>query len=299
MNDSPEVPELPTEAPGQMLASEPVASLEEAPVDLGAEVPAVSEPEPVVAPEIAVPAQSDSWWELAKTLIYALIIALVLRTFLFQPYNIPSGSMEDTLLIGDYLFVEKFSYGYSNFSFPWGRLLPSFGRVLGPAPTRGDVVVFALPSDPSTDFIKRLIGLPGDHIQMIGGVLYINDKPVPKVRADDFVEISGPDGVEHHTPRYRETLPNGKSYYVLDAIADGPNDTTQVYVVPAGHYFMMGDNRDDSDDSRGIVGYVPADNLVGRAELKFFSVDGNKTLWWEVWKWPGAIRFGRIFKLID
>ena len=168
---------------------------------------------------------------------------------------------------------------------------------MAPAPDRGDVVVFALPSDPSTDFIKRLIGMPGDRIQMIGGVLYINDKAVPKVRAGDFVEDDG--GIEHHIARYRETLPGGKSYFVLDSIPDGPNDTTPVYVVPAGHYFMMGDNRDDSDDSRGIVGYVPAENFVGRAEVKFFSIDENKTLWWQVWKWPGAIRYGRIFKVVD
>lgn len=241
--------------------------------------------------------QGESWLELGKTLIYALLIALVLRTFLFQPYNIPSGSMEDTLLVGDYLFVEKFSYGYSKFSFPWGRLLPSFGRVLGPAPQRGDVVVFALPSDPSTDFIKRLIGLPGDRIQMIDGVLYINDQSVPKVRAEDYVQDDG--GVEHHVARFRETLPGGKSYYVLDGDPTAVLRTTPVFVVPPGHYFMMGDNRDDSDDSRAIVGYVPAENFVGKAEFKFFSVDGNKAEWWEVWKWPSAIRYGRLFKFID
>jgi signal peptidase I len=206
--------------------------------------------------------------------------------------------MEGTLLVGDYLFVEKFTYGYSKFSFPWGRLLPSFGRVLERQPHRGDVIVFALPSDPSTVFIKRLIGLPGDRVQMLDGVLYLNDKPVPKVRVADFVETS-PDGYEHHIAQYRETLPDGKSYLVLDGIPDGPSDNTQVYVVPPGHYFMMGDNRDDSDDSRGIVGYLPAENLVGKAEFEFFSIDGNKTNFWNFWTWPWAIRYSRMFTLVD
>jgi signal peptidase I len=263
----------------------------------------VQEPVPPEHPaeEVAAddtPVHSDSWWELAKTLIYALLIALVVRTFLFQPYNIPSGSMEGTLLVGDYLFVEKFAYGFSRFSLPWGRLLPPFSRVLEKQPRRGDVAVFALPSEPSTVFIKRLIGLPGDRVQMLAGVLYLNDKPVPKVRANDFVEINA-DGYEHHIAQYRETLPSGKSYLVLDSIPDGPMDNTPVYTVPAGHYFMMGDNRDDSDDSRGVVGYLPAENLVGKAEFKFFSIDGDKTNWWSFWTWPWAIRYDRMFTLID
>lgn len=240
---------------------------------------------------------TDSWWDLVKILIYALLIALLERTFFFQPYNIPSGSMEDTLLIGDFLFVEKFSYGYSKYSLPWGRLLPGFGRVVASDPKRGDVAVFALPSDTSRDFIKRIVGLPGDRVQMLHGVLYLNDRPVPKIRVSDFVEDQN--GYEHHVARYRETLPNGKSYYVLDAEAEGLNDNTPVYTVPAGHYFMMGDNRDDSDDSRGIVGYVPAENLVGKAEFKFFSIDERKTRAWTVWKWPWAIRYSRVFRLID
>ncbi len=255
--------------------------------------------EEATAPEPAGDADdgSDSWWDLIKILIYALIIALVERTFFFQPYNIPSGSMEDTLLVGDYLFVEKFSYGYSRFSLPWGRLLPGFGRVMASEPKLGDVAVFALPSDPSTDFIKRIVGLPGDRVQMLHGVLYINDKPVPKVRVADFVEDQN--GYEHHVARYRETLPDGKSYYVLDEEVEGINDNTPVYKVPPGHYFMMGDNRDDSDDSRGIVGYVPAENLVGKAEFTFFSIDERKTRAWTFWKWPWSIRYGRMFRLID
>jgi signal peptidase I len=242
--------------------------------------------------------EADSWWDLVRILFFALVIALVERTFFFQPYNIPSGSMEDTLLIGDYLFVQKFSYGYSRFSYPWGRLLPAFGRTLEMnRPARGDVAVFALPEDPSRDFIKRVVGLPGDRVQMLHGVLYINDKPVPKVRVADYVEDQN--GFEHHVARYRETLPGGKSYYVLDREADGLNDTTQVYTVPPAHYFMMGDNRDDSDDSRGIVGYLPAENLIGKAEFKFFSIDDNKTHAWTFWRWPGSIRYGRLFTFVD
>jgi len=240
---------------------------------------------------------TDTWWDLLKILLYALVIALVERTFLFQPYNIPSGSMEDTLQVGDFLFVEKFAYGYSRYAFPWGRLLPPFGRVWAAAPARGDVAVFALPADPSRDFVKRIIGLPGDRVQMVDGVLYLNEKPIPKRRVTDYVEDQN--GYLHHVARYRETLPGGLSYYVLDRENEGAYDTTSVYTVPAGHYFMLGDNRDDSDDSRGIVGYVPAENLVGKAEIKFFSIDERKTGVWTFWHWPRAIRFGRILRAID
>src|SRR5580692_1779313 len=239
--------------------------------------------------------QGETWGETVKTIVYALLIAVVIRSLFFQPFNIPSGSMENTLLIGDYLFVEKFAYGYSRYSFPFG-LAPIPGRIFGRVPDRGDVIVFKFPKDNSTDYIKRLIGLPGDRIQMINGQLYINDHAVPKVRVADYVENL--DGYENHVPRYRETLPNGKSYYVLDRIADGPEDNTDVYVVPPGHYFMMGDNRDNSADSRTAVGYVPAANLVGKAELIFFSTDGSAHIW-EFWKWPAAIRYSRLFTFID
>jgi signal peptidase I len=243
--------------------------------------------------------EGESWLETIKTIAYALLIALVIRTFLFQPFNIPSGSMEATLLVGDYLFVEKFSYGYSRHSFPFS-LAPFSGRVFGSAPTRGDVVVFKMPNENSPDYlkdyIKRVVGMPGDRIQVIDGVLYINDKPVPKVRAADYVENDGFGG-SHHVAQFRETLPNGKSYLTLDR-GTSEFDNTAAFIVPAGHYFMMGDNRDNSDDSRGNVGYVPAENLVGRAELRFFSID-DSAIWYEPWTWPGAIRFSRMFTLID
>lgn len=242
------------------------------------------------------PVQKESWLETVKTIVYALLIALVIRTFFFQPFNIPSSSMENTLLVGDYLFVEKFAYGYSRYSFPFG-MGPISGRILASQPHRGDVIVFKFPRDTSTDYIKRLIGLPGDRIQMLHGVLYLNNKAIPKERASDYLEDDGMGGVSH-VPRFKETLPGGKSYYVLDRVNDGPEDNTDVFIVPPGHYFMMGDNRDNSADSREDVGYVPAENLVGKAEIIFFSTDGSAHFW-EFWKWPSAIRYGRILSIID
>ena len=242
--------------------------------------------------------QGESWGELAKTVIYAGLIAIVIRTFFFQPFNIPSASMENTLLVGDYLFVEKFSYGYSRYTFPFGGWPfgdKMSGRYFAHEPTRGDVIVFKFPQDNSTDFIKRLIGMPGDTIQMKQGVLFINGKVVPKKRVADYIETV--DGYEHHVPQYEETLPEGKTYRVLDRDPDGALDTTEEFHVPAGHYFMMGDNRDNSDDSRAAVGYVPAENLEGKAEIRFFSTDGSAKVW-EVWKWPFAIRYSRILTMV-
>jgi signal peptidase I len=240
----------------------------------------------------------DSWQELVKTIVYAGLIAVVIRTFLFQPFFIPSGSMENTLLIGDYLFIEKFAYGYSRYSFPFGGWPlgeMTHGRFPAMGPDRGDVIVFKTPTDNSTDFIKRVIGLPGDRIQMINDVLYLNDKPVPRQKIEDFVGTL--DGEEGRWTQYRETLPGGKSYVVLDKVTDGPLDSTDVFVVPPGHYFMMGDNRDNSSDSRADVGYVPAENLEGRAVFRFFSTDGSARIW-EIWKWPFAVRYSRLFTLV-
>jgi signal peptidase I len=238
----------------------------------------------------------ESWAELAKTVIYAGLIAIGIRTFLFQPFNIPSASMEATLLVGDYLFVDKFSYGYSRYTFPfggWPFLDNMHGRFMARVPDRGDVIVFKYPQDNKTDFIKRLIGLPGDKIQMIAGRLYLNDKIVPRTRVEDYVETV--DGEEHHVPQYRETLPTGKTYLTLDRDPNGALDNTEAFRVPAGHYFMMGDNRDNSDDSRAEVGYVPAENLEGKAVIRFFSTTAH---FWEVWKWPTAIRYSRLFTLV-
>ena len=245
--------------------------------------------------------RESGWWETTKVVLQALALAMVVRIFFYQPFNIPSGSMKSTLLVGDYLFVSKLSYGYSRFSFPFGFNLFS-GRVFTGEPKRGDVVVFKLPRDNATDYIKRVIGLPGDEVQMREGVLYINGQAVPKRRVRDFLTHED-DGPPRRIARFEETLPNGVKYLVLDAEPNGPFDNTSVYKVPAGHYFMMGDNRDNSTDSRASwgVGYVPFENLVGRAEIIFFSAafddpDAFRIL--APWRWPFDIRWERFFKIV-
>jgi signal peptidase I len=255
----------------------------------------------------AAKAGDSGWRETVKIVIHALILAIIVRIFFYQPFNIPSGSMKETLLVGDYLFVSKLSYGYSRFSFPFG-IVPFNGRIFGAQPKRGDVVVFKLPRDSDKDYIKRILGLPGDEIFVRNGVVYINGTPVPKVRAGNYVgpEEEGHDGRPRPIPRYKETLPNGVSYYVLDAQTDGQFDNTGTYVVPPNHYFVMGDNRDNSIDSRAPVsrydgvGFVPYENLVGRAEIIFFSVatDDPAIHIMQPWTWPFGIRWRRIFSLV-
>src|ERR1700719_4487563 len=226
--------------------------------------------------------------ETVRGRFHALLIALVIRTFLFQPFNIPSGSMKPTLLVGDYLFVSKYSYGYSRFSVPFA-LIPFSGRIFGSDPTRGDIVVFRLPKDDSTDYIKRVIGLPGDRVQMRDGLLYINEQPVKRERLSDYVgeDPCGSPEATARVKRWRETLPEGVSYETLDCQDNGFYDNTNVYTVPPGHFFMMGDNRDNSTDSRvqSAVGYVPLENVVGRAQMIFFSIGEGEHVW-AIWSWP-------------
>lgn len=229
------------------------------------------------------------------TVIYAGLIALAVRTFAYEPFNIPSSSMVPTLLVGDYLFVSKLSYGYSRHSFPLSMSLFS-GRLFFTELERGDVVVFKLPKDNETDYIKRIVGLPGDRIQVRGGILHINGQALKRKWVGRYRSENGNGGFYM---KYLETLPSGRVHPILERTDHGDYDNTPVYRVPPGHYFAMGDNRDNSLDSRAPdgVGFIPRENLVGRAEILFFSSNGSANFW-EFWKWPAAIRFSRLFQKI-
>lgn len=246
--------------------------------------------------------RSESILDGIKTIIHALILAMIVKIFLFQPFNIPSGSMKPTLLVGDYLFVSKFSYGYSKYSFP---LSPNLfeGRLFSSLPKQGDVVVFRNLKDQGKDYIKRIIGMPGDRVQMIAGTLYLNGQAIPKRRVGVHLLIDdGPNGflTSRPVPQFEETLPNGVTYTVLDTTSRGGLDNTAEYIVPEGHYFVMGDNRDHSQDSRvpGAVGMVPFDQLIGRAEILFFSAD-HTMRWYMPWTWLTGARWPRLFDLIE
>lgn len=237
--------------------------------------------------------------ETVKTIVYAVAIALFVRTFAYEPFNIPSGSMKPTLLVGDYLFVSKFSYGYSKHSLPLS--LPLFeGRVFDEMPERGDVAVFKLPSDNRTDYIKRIVGLPGDRIQVKESILFINGEAVGLESLGDFTDEQYFDARlgEQKVPMFEETLPGGRTHLILEMTDRGRLDNTGVFEVPEGHVFAMGDNRDNSQDSRvRNVGFVPLVNLVGRADFLLFSVNGAAR-WYEIWNWPWAIRYDRLFQPI-
>ena len=232
-----------------------------------------------------------------KTLLYALFIAFLIRSFFFQPFYIPSSSMEPNLLIGDRLFVSKFSYGYSRHSFPFS---PKFfkGRFFDNKPKRGDIIVFKTPSDNRTDYIKRLIGLPGDIVQIINKDLYLNNKKIVKKKTSNSIKINcGNESLE--SVFFEETLPNGTKYLAVYR-KNGTMMNTDKFIVPDNHYFFMGDNRDCSRDSRFLssVGYVNFNNLVGKAQIVFFSNDYMKGSFFEFWKWNKSIRFYRMFKKI-
>ena len=233
-----------------------------------------------------------------KTLLIAGAIALGFRSLVAEPFNIPSGSMIPSLLVGDYLFVTKYSYGYSRYSFPFG-LAPIDGRLFGgdSTPQRGQVAVFRLPSDTSVDYIKRVIGVPGDRIQVRQGVLHINGQPVERRLVGNGRQ--GASGGGQMTTLYQETLPGGLTHLIQEISDRQTFDNTPEYVVPAGHYFMMGDNRDNSRDSRSSsVGFVPLENFIGEARFLFFSHDSSAYIW-ELWKWLSAIRFERLGNTIE
>lgn len=239
--------------------------------------------------------KEESWRETFLTVIYAVLIAGCIRAFLFEPFKIPSGSMYPTLEIGDFLFVSKYTYGYSRYSFPFG--LPAFeGRIWQDLPERGDVVVFKYPGDNKTDYIKRIIGLPGDTLQLKDGRLFINGKIVDRQEVGKYV-------IDEYTilpmvfTEYVETLPNGRQHRIIEASDDESVDNTVEFHIPENHYFMMGDNRDNSNDSRKDVGFVPLDNIEGKARFLFYSHD-DKVVWYNPISWIMAIRWDRLFNKI-
>ena len=279
----------------------------DAPFDMGDDPEALDSDKPIYATPRPKKAKrvkkeksaSNETVEIIKTVVFALLIAFVLRVLLFQPFTIPSASMEPNLYEGDYIVVSKWSYGYSKHSIPFSP--PVFnGRILGKGPERGDIAVFKLPRDNKTDYIKRVIGLPGDKVQMIANKLYINGAPVKDVVVSraQMADMFGPRAVT----QVRETLPGGRTFMTQDFGPGGDLDDTPLYEVPAGHYFMMGDNRDNSIDSRvemsAGVGMVPAENLVGKAEIIMFSWSPGASLFNPV-SWFANLRPSRFFKILD
>ena len=264
----------------------------------------------------APPEKKESWWETLRFYLILFVAALALRTFIVAPFSIPSGSMLPNLMIGDYLFVTKWPYGFSRYSFPFG--IGGFdGRILGRLPDRGDIAVFRYPGGTGEDYVKRVIGLPGDTVAVRDGIVILNGSPLPRRRIADYaMPVSpnspcrsvrpgsarqlpnGPGGTVCAYPRFRETLPDGRSYDVIDQMNDGQGDTFGPIRVPEGHLFVMGDNRDDSQDSRFPVsemgvGLLPVENLVGEALIAFWSTDGSAE-WVKPWTWFSAARWDRV-----
>ncbi|MCK5285004.1 MAG: signal peptidase I [Alphaproteobacteria bacterium] len=236
--------------------------------------------------------------EFFKTAIIAVVLAVLIRSFFYEPFNIPSGSMKPTLEVGDYLFVHKPSYGYSRYSFPFG-IVPIEGRIAAKKPRRGDIMVFKLPTNTRIDYIKRVIALPGETVQMRAGRLYINNKLVPREPVG-LKKIKDIYNVQSTMIEYIETLPGNVLHRIYEESDDEALDNTLIYIVPEDHYFMMGDNRDNSQDSRvgHAVGTVPFENIVGKADFLFFSTNGHASMF-EIWKWPWSIRYDRFFMELD
>jgi len=277
-------------------------------------VPAPAAPPAVQRGEAGPEKKKESWWETLRFFLLLFVAAVLIRSFLFAPFSIPSGSMLPNLMIGDYLFVSKWSYGYSRFSFPFG-LARFGGRIWGGLPERGDIVVFRYPGPENEDYVKRVIGLPGDRIAVRAGAVILNGRPLQRQRIADYAMPVTPNspcrgaGAVHQTrtaegaavcayPRFRETMPGGRSYEVLDQVTDGAGDEMDELVVPEGQLFVMGDNRDDSLDSRfdveeDGVGLLPVENLLGRARVGFWSTDGSAE-WLKPWTWFTAARWDRI-----
>jgi signal peptidase I len=250
---------------------------------------------------------TNEWVETIIVVVQALLIAIVLRSFLYQPFSIPTASMQQTLMIGDYFVANKFVWGYGKHSFSLGRYgdftlldfeLPISNRIMGREPNRGDVAVFR-PVPQNMEYIKRVVGLPGDTVQVRQGRLYINGVMVEREEIGKTIDTDS-SGDSREVTVYRETFPEGSSHIIQEISDNAPLDNTSEYVVPAGHYFMMGDNRDRSADSRVLsqVGYVPAINLIAKAEARFFSIKDNIPPW-QLWQWPANVRWDRMFQTID
>jgi signal peptidase I len=306
-NDTP--PDLP---PSPVVAAGPTAA---APSEMGQDAPPPASPAKAKEEK---PEKKESWWETIRFFLLLFVVAVAIRSLLFAPFSIPSGSMLPNLMIGDYLFVGKWPYGYSRFSFPFG--IASFGgRIFNTLPERGDIVVFRH-TNSEDDWVKRVIGLPGDRIEVRAGIVILNGRPIRRQRIADYAmpvtanspcrgrgnvrQLEGPDGPVCAFPRYRETLPDGRSYEVLDQFNDGDTDDYGPIVVPEGRLFVMGDNRDDSADSRVSadpnlpldeqgVGLLPIENVLGRATIAFWSTDGSAE-WLKPWTWFSAARWERM-----
>tara|TARA_Y100000590_G_C15571498_1_gene958760 strand:- start:145 stop:873 length:729 start_codon:yes stop_codon:yes gene_type:complete len=230
-----------------------------------------------------------------KSILLAVFIAILIRSFIFEPFNIPSSSMKPNLLVGDFIFVSKWSYGYSKHSLPFSLPL-IHNKIFNKYPLRGDVVVFKTPEDNRTDYIKRIIGLPGDKIKISDGMIIINDNKVYRKKLNDFIDINSL-GKKIRIKQYKEYFFENE-FNVLDLTDYGIADNTSLYIVPQNHFFVLGDNRDNSQDSRFLnkVGFIPEKNLVGKAQVIFFSLENSR--FFEIWKWPKAIRYKRIGKKI-